>query len=70
MLKGVCVHGFLRRSCDICDLEEENQLLLNALKEIVNPNMEKWFKYKEKYGDEINFQEYLKSIAKEVLEQI
>jgi hypothetical protein len=27
MLENVCEHGFLRRSCSICDLEEENKEL-------------------------------------------
>jgi hypothetical protein len=70
MLENVCEHGFLRRSCSICDLEEENQLLLNALREIVNPSIEKWFEFKEMHGGEISFQVYLQSIAEEVLKKV
>lgn len=62
-------HGCLRRSCYICDLEEENKEFRKALEEIVNPSMEKWFKYKEEHGGEISFQEFLKCIAKGVLEK-
>lgn len=69
MLNGVCEHGFLRRSCSICDLEQENKILRNALNDILNP-MGKWFDYKEEHGKEISYQEYVRSVCKKALEQI
>jgi len=49
-------------------LQEENRKYENALREILNPHTNKWFDYKEKYGNEVSFQEFLKEIAKEALE--
>ena len=63
-------HGVLKRSCYICDLEEENLQLRSTLQEIANPTMKKWFQYKEQHGEQVSFQEYLKSLAKDTLAQI
>lgn len=63
-------HGVLKRSCYICDMEEENLLMRSALKGIAEPSIELWKAYKQKHGEQVSFQEYLKSIARETLEQI
>jgi len=64
------IHGVLKRSCYVCDLEEENLLMLTALKGIAEPSIEQWEAYKHKHGEQVSFQEYLKSIARETLKQI